>query len=296
MTPQAQPEAGVPAAPAPGPTAAGTVIRILIYAFFCWFGMNLLAPLFYIAADTLITFVAANFAAAAIANVICMRIYEQRSLAETGLQWNAASMRHLGFGLLGGAGVAGLIVLIPALFGLASWTEAAEKPSGWGTIAYFVVLLLFGVVAEELMFRGYGFQIMVRRFGKWATILPMGVLFAAAHADNMNVSRLGLFNTFLWGVALGWCVLRSGDLWLAIGIHAGWNWALPLLGVNLSGFTMRVSGMELQWKLDPLWSGGSYGPEGGLLSVVALIVLLAGLYMAPLKPQELVLLAERRQS
>ncbi len=296
MTPQAQPEAGLPAAPAPGPTAAGTVIRFLIYAFFCWFGMNLLAPLFYIAADTLITFVAANFAAPAIANVICMRIYERRSLAETGLQWNAASMRHLGFGLLGGAGVAALIVLIPALFGLASWTEAAEKPSGWGAVVYFVVLLLFGVVAEELMFRGYGFQIMVRRFGTWATILPMGVLFAAAHADNMNVSRLGLFNTFLWGVALGWCVLRSGDLWLAIGIHAGWNWTLPLLGVNLSGFTMRVSGVELQWKLDPLWSGGSYGPEGGLLSVVALVVLLAGLYRAPLKPQELILLAGRRQS
>jgi hypothetical protein len=33
-----------------------------------------------------------------------------------------------------------------------------------------------------------------------------------------------------------------------------------------------------------------------LLSVVALVVLLAGLYKAPLKPQELVLLAERRQS
>jgi hypothetical protein len=68
---------------------------------------------------------------------------------------------------------------------------------------------------------------------------------------------------------------------------------LPLLGVNLSGFTMRVSGQELQWKLDPLWSGGSYGPEGGLLSMIALTILLAGLYKAPLQPQPLVLLAER---
>ncbi|MBN8729139.1 MAG: CPBP family intramembrane metalloprotease [Acidobacteria bacterium] len=297
MTNENQPQAGVPErsgvtppAQAAGGSVASTIIRIVIYAFFCWFGMLLLAPLFYVAADTLITFVAAVFGAAAIANVICLRIYERRSFAEVGLGWSGASLRHLAYGLLGGAAVAALTVLIPLAMGLASWKESAEKPSGWATLAYFFVLLLFGVVGEELMFRGYGFQIMVRRFGAFATLLPMGVLFAAAHSGNMNVSYLGLVNTFLWGVALGWCVLRSGDLWLAIGVHAGWNWTLPLLGVNLSGFTMRVTGVELQWKLDALWSGGDYGPEGGLLSLCALLLLLAGLYKAPVQPQRLVLL------
>ena len=67
--------------------------------------------------------------------------------------------------------------------------------------------------------------------------------------------------------------------------------ALPLLGANLSGFSMRVTGIELQWKVSPLWSGGSYGPEGGLLSLVALLLLLAGLYKAPITPQRLALLA-----
>ena len=258
--------------------------------------MVLLAPLFYIAADSLITFVAANFAAALIANLVCMRIYERHSLAEVGLEWTGASLRHLGIGVLGGAGVAALIIVVPALFGLATWTRSAEQPSGWAALVYFLILVLFGVVGEELMFRGYGFQIMVRRFGVWATLLPMGVLFAAAHSGNMNVSSIGLLNTFLWGVGLGWCVLYSGDLWLAIGVHAGWNWALPLLGVNLSGFTMRMSGLELQWKLDPLWSGGSYGPEGGILSTVALVVLVAALQKAPIRQQTLVLLAERKQS
>jgi uncharacterized protein len=278
------------AVPRTADSVTSTAIRIVIYAFFCWFGMLLLAPLFYVAADTLITFVAATFAAAAIANAICMRIYERRPLAEVGLGWSGASMRHLAYGILGGAIVASLTVLIPMALGMARWTTATEKPSGWGTLVYFFVLLLFGVVGEEFMFRGYGFQIMVRRFGAFATLLPMGVLFAAAHSGNMNVSYLGLVNTFLWGVALGWCVLRSGDLWLAIGVHAGWNWTLPLLGVNLSGFTMRVTGVELQWKLDPLWSGGDYGPEGGLLSLGALIVLLVGLYKAPVQPQRLALI------
>lgn len=291
MTPGDQPApAGTPD-PGTAPSTAGVIIRIFIYAFFCWFGMLLLAPLFYAAADTLITFVAATFGAAAIANTVCMRIYERRSLAEVGFGWSGASARHLLIGAAASAAAAALIVLLPALLGLATWTRSAEQPSGWGTVAYTFVLLLFGVVAEELMFRGYGFQLMVRRFGAFATLLPMGVLFAAAHSSNMNVSWIALVNTFLWGVALGWCVLLSGDLWLAVGIHAGWNMALPLLGANLSGFSMRVTGIELQWKVSPLWSGGSYGPEGGLLSLVALLLLLAGLYKAPITRQRLALLA-----
>lgn len=290
MIPQSQPAPASEPERGLAPSTASVIIRIFIYAFFCWFGMLLLAPLFYVAADTLITFVAATFGAAAIANTLCLRIYERRSLAEVGFGWNSASARHLLTGAGASAAVAALIVVLPVLLGLATWTRSAEQPSGWGTVAYTFVLLLFGVVAEELMFRGYGFQIMVRRFGAFATLLPMGVLFAAAHSSNMNVSWIALVNTFLWGVALGWSVLRSGDLWLAIGIHAGWNMALPLLGANLSGFAMRVTGIELQWKLSPLWSGGSYGPEGGLLSLAALLLLLAGLYKAPLVPQRLALL------
>jgi membrane protease YdiL (CAAX protease family) len=147
-----------------------------------------------------------------------------------------------------------------------------------------------------MLFRGYGFQVLVPAFGPAATLLPMSVLFAAAHASNQGVSWLGLFNTFAWVILLGAAVLRSGDLWLAIGLHFGWNWMLPILGVNLSGFTMRVTGVELEWNISELWSGGDYGPEGGLLCTIVLGALVAFLVKAPIRRQHLALLGPREEA
>ena len=53
----------------------------------------------------------------------------------------------------------------------------------------------------------------------------------------------------------------------------GWNFALPLFGANLSGFTMGVTGHALEWKVGSLWSGGDYGPEGGLLTTLVVVLL-----------------------
>ena len=69
-----------------------------------------------------------------------------------------------------------------------------------------------------------------------------------------------------WGILLGYAVWRTGALWLPIGLHFGWNVALPLLGSNLSGFTMGVTGYTLEWNVGVLWSGGGYGVEGSLLT------------------------------
>ena len=81
-----------------------------------------------------------------------------------------------------------------------------------------------------MLFRGYAFQYLIGKMGPFATILPFGVLFGIVHGNNPNLTWLGLLNTAAWGVLLGFAFLRSGDLWLPIGLHFGWNWALPLFG------------------------------------------------------------------
>ena len=84
---------------------------------------------------------------------------------------------------------------------------------------------------------------------------------------------LGLFNTMLWVIIFGYAYLRTGALWLPIGLHYGWNVALPLFGANLSGFTMGVTGYALHWKTSDLWSGGAYGPEGSILTTLVVAAL-----------------------
>lgn len=238
----------------------------------------------------LVASVVSVFAAAAAANALAMRIYERARLADVGFAWNAAARRHLALGLGGGAGAAGVVLGGPLAAGGAQFVAA---PAGDASLLFVLILLLFGAVGEEMLFRGYGFQLLLAALGPWTTILPTSVVFAWAHSSNLNVSWLALANTAAWGVLLGYAFWRSGDLWLPIGLHVGWNWVLPLAGARLSGFTMNLTGYELRYKLPALWSGGDYGPEGGLVTSLVLVAVLAGLWKAPVRRQQALLLKAR---
>jgi membrane protease YdiL (CAAX protease family) len=152
-------------------------------------------------------------------------------------------------------------------------------------------LLLFGAAGEEVVFRGYGFQVLLRALGPFATIVPTGVLFALLHASNPNAwdYKLGLVNTAGFGILFGYAFLRSRDLWLPIALHYGWNLTLPFFGVNISGITMRVTGYVLEWRVGPLWSGGEYGPEASILTSCMFVVLWLYLWKAPIRRQPNVL-------
>jgi len=237
------------------------------------------------------------FAAAAVANALAMRIYEQGRLVDIGFAWNASSVRNLSLGLGGGILAAGVVLGGPLLTGAAAFSKAPQGDGGWSSVLFVSVILLFGGIGEEMLFHGYGFQVLLRVLGPWATILPVSLLFGLAHAGNLNFSwSLGFVNTVSWGVLLGYAFWRSGDLWLPIGLHVGWNWTLPLFGVNLSGFTIKVTGYEMTWKVGPLWSGGEYGPEAGLLTCGILALLFVCLRKAPVQRQSAFLLRGREEA
>jgi membrane protease YdiL (CAAX protease family) len=271
------------------PTAASVLPRAALFLIIGYSSLTVLAKLLYSVFGLLTASVAGVFAGAALANALTIRVYERLRLADIGLHWNAASARSLLLGTAGGIAGGLAAVLLPALAGLATWqptTDASSSPAGF---VFLTAMLLFGAVGEEMLFRGYGLQVLVPVLGPMAAILPMSVLFAAAHADNQSVSWLALFNTFLWGVLLAAALLRSGTLWMPIGLHFGWNWILPVLGVNVSGFTMRLTAHKLEWNVAPVWSGGEYGPEGGLFCTLAVALLGAVLLRIELPRQELAL-------
>ena len=227
-----------------------------------------------------------TFAAAAVANAVVLRIYERGNLSSIGLGWAAASRRNVSLGILGGMGAALVVLLLPLVLRGADLEPVPSEHFRWPSLLFVSILLLFGAVGEEMLFRGYAFQVLVKGMGAYATILPMAVLFGLAHSQNLNFGPLPFFNTILWGIVLGYSFLRSGDLWLPIGLHFGWNWTLPLLGVNLSGFTMNVTGYVMHWKVGELWSGGAYGPEGGLLTTAVAVSLFYYLAKAPIQQQQ----------
>ena len=283
----------VPVTPAARDPKLGAVLRVGVFALIAYLGY-LLFPLImqFLVPSIVVVATLGTFAAAALANAIALRIYERGQLADIGLGWTSASRRNLALGLLGGM-AAGLIVLVgPIAVRAANLVPVPNEHVQWGSLIFISIVLVFGAVGEEMLFRGYGFQVLVRAMGPFATILPVGVLFGLAHASNLNFTWLAFANTALWGVLFGYAFIRSGDLWLPIGLHFGWNWVLPLLGANLSGFTMEVTGLSIHWKIGKLWSGGPYGPEGGLLTTAIVILLFFYLQRAPIHQQPAFLLQE----
>lgn len=271
-----------------GPPTSTRMSLILRLAFYIGAGLVglqiiplLLLPIFgIVVAGTL-----GMFLIALLANLLTMRIFDRRPITDIGLGSSSGSGKNFGWGLLLGAGAAALMLSAPLLAGTAHLVVRQNADVAWQNLIFYLIVLLFGAAGEEILFRGYAFQLLIEKIGPWATVLPIGVLFGFAHASNPSATMLALVNTMIWGIFLGYAFLRSRDLWLPIGLHYGWNAVLPLFGVNLSGLTIEVTRYSYQWDLGPIWSGGAYGPEGGILSTIFLVALFFVLYRIPVVPQ-----------
>ncbi|MGB7750288.1 MAG: CPBP family glutamic-type intramembrane protease [Candidatus Acidiferrales bacterium] len=82
--------------------------------------------------------------------------------------------------------------------------------------------------------------------------------------------------------SLAYCVsLRlTGDLWFAIGLHAGWDWTETyLFGVADSGFPAR--GHLLHTTLaGPKWlTGGTVGPEASIIEILVTLMVIVLTYL-----------------
>lgn len=263
----------------------GLVLRITFFVVMVFVGVQVITPLLYWFFGLLVAGTVGLCASGLLANLLTLRIFDRRPITDIGLQANRLSTRNFVVGLVYGGGVAALMLLAPILGGAGHLVPKAHSDFQWISLLFYLAAIFIAAAGEEMMFRGYAFQVLIEKLGAYATLLPMAVIFGLTHASNPHSTWLAVFNTILWGFILGYAFLRSRDLWLPIGLHFGWNAVLPMFGVNLSGLTIDVTRYSYQWDVLPLWSGGDYGPEGGLLTTIAAIALFFALVRTPIKPQ-----------
>jgi hypothetical protein len=147
------------------------------------------------------------------------------------------------------------------------------------------VLLFVAALAEEAMFRGYGLQTLSRAKLAWLGVLLTSVPFGLVHLGNPNVVPGVTFaNTALAGIWLAAAYLRTRSLWLPLGVHWMWNWALgAFFGLPISGIRLVSHPLLEGQDFGPKWlTGGSYGIEGGVACTVALIIFTAFLWRTSL--------------
>jgi CAAX protease family protein len=150
------------------------------------------------------------------------------------------------------------------------------------TVKYGLIYAVgFTVVAlaEELLFRGYLQVTLARLVGFWPSACLLSIAFGAVHQGNPGEGPIGIVSAVLIGLVLCLCLRLSGSLWWGIGFHAAWDWAQSVLwGTPVSGFVLEGRWLESDPRGDPLWSGGTTGPEGSLLvlpilGLTALVIL-----------------------
>lgn len=99
--------------------------------------------------------------------------------------------------------------------------ELAGRLAGGLPVALIALLMFFVAVYEELTARGF-LLTRCRRIvaGTWPPVLLSALIFGLGHAYQ---GWIGMLQTALIGVVLGWYTLRRGTLWPAILAHAGLN-------------------------------------------------------------------------
>lgn len=198
-------------------------------------------------------------------------VFDRRPLGSMGVAFHPRWWRELGRGLVVGAAMLFLAIVLERVCGFAHFTFTPHPMLRAGSFSF----VMFAVAAthEEAVFRGYPFQRLAESITPVGAIAATSALFGLAHLANPHRSWISTLNTALVGVPFAIAYLRTRSLWMPIGMHFIWNFLLGFfLGLPVSGLTISASVLTARVG-GPIWlTGGPYGPEGGLLAMGAILV------------------------
>lgn len=158
---------------------------------------------------------------------LVQRYLHHERLRELGTTLSGKSGRYVVVGFLGSGvvatGVQGVQLGVGWMEIRAAHPLATDLDSAAAGLVVAVIFKLGLGVGEELIFRGY----MMRRLllGYRSRLPAVGITAMAFTAAHLQQGRhvVALLNLFLLGLVLTLTVLLTRSLWLAVGVHAGWN-------------------------------------------------------------------------
>lgn len=219
-----------------------------------------------------------------------VRLYEKRGFATLGFERRSA-LGQYGRGLL--IGLLSFLAAVGLLGALGYVAPEAGDPGRSGQVGLAVLAGALLVIpgwlvqgaAEEVLTRGWMLPALAARYRPWIGVAVSSLFFAAAHSFNPNLSALALVNLLLYGLFAAFYALREGSLWGICGFHAVWNWAQGnLFGLQVSGAELGGGMLFDLMETGPDWfTGGAFGPEGGL-AVTGVLLLGIGLLVGWRRP------------
>lgn len=200
----------------------------------------------------------------------CLKI-EKRSPFSMGFHKKGAVFEYLA-----GLGIGFLMFEAVFLIMLASGEVTSVSFNPEASISMLVLFLLGFIIqgaSEEILLRSYYFVSGGVSGGIPLAIAASAGVFALLHLANPGINPLSVVNLFLFGVFAALYFLRRGSIWGIAAIHSIWNYAQGnIFGCKVSGMDMGDSlFITVAQNNSSLFTGGAFGPEGGLGVTVVLV-------------------------
>ena len=203
---------------------------------------------------------------------------ERRPVGVYGLPARGAFGRRFWEGIGWGFGAVSILLVMLRICGAFYFGSfALNRRDGLYYGATWGIAFLMVGFFEEYMFRGYVQYTLTTAIGFWPTAILLSFLFAFVHKFNPGETWVGLVDVFLAGLVLAAMLIRTGNLWLPVGFHLGWDWAESYFyGVADSGMQAKGALLHPSIPTTRAWwvTGGTVGPEGSVFSCIVEVLLI----------------------
>jgi len=206
---------------------------------------------------------------------VMMSLIEHRPPGVYGLPASSAFGKLFWQGsLIGLIEISALMALIAVFDGYSFGTLALHGSDilRWAIVwgIFFVFVGLF----EEFLFRGYTQFTLADGIGFWPAAILLSGSFGYVHLKNPGEGPIGAAAVVMIGLVFALTLRRTGNLWLAVGWHASFDFGETFL------YSVPNSGMVFDGHLSnaflhgPKWlTGGTVGPEGSVFSFLTMALL-----------------------
>jgi len=200
--------------------------------------------------------------------------HQEHPLRAQGLPRREGWPGEAGLGLAAGWALA-VVCVLPMVVGGGIAIVLFLQASAWGWLLADAAFFALVALAEEVAFRGYGFQRFVHAVGPLGAVLGYAAFYAVVQTFVPGSSHVSIAVSVVFSLLLSTAYLRTGALWVSWGINFGWKASRALLfGLAVSGVSSHSPVVQGN-PMGPFWlTGGGYGLDG---SWVAFLVLLAAL-------------------
>lgn len=197
---------------------------------------------------------------------------QKNSIAGQGLPLRPGWPREAGIGLAIGWTAVVLCVLPLTMMGGIAVVLSTDR-SSWGWLLADAAFFALAALAEEVAFRGYGFQRFEQVVGSHGAALGFALFYAIVQALQPGSSKVSIAVSIVFSLLLSMTYVRTRALWMSWGLNFAWKATRALIfGLAVSGVNSHSSVVEGD-PMGPFWlTGGGYGLDGSRLAFMILFL------------------------